>query len=83
MPRTAQRIQGTAPFVIRYPFLMKLTRRQLAAALVIPAAAAPAQTQPAAADEVEAARGRLKSNAAEIAKVALPMSTEPAFNFKA
>jgi hypothetical protein len=62
---------------------MKLTRRKLAAALLAPAAAAPAQTPPAPRDEVEAARARLKSNGEALAKVELPMSTEPAFRFEA
>ena len=60
---------------------MQLTRRKLAAALVAPAAAA--QTQPAAVDEVQAARDRIKANADALAKVELPMATEPAFQFKA
>jgi hypothetical protein len=62
---------------------MKLRRRDLAAALLAPAAAAQPQTQPPPRDEVEAARARLKTNAATIAKVEVPMSTEPAFSFKA
>jgi hypothetical protein len=60
---------------------MKLTRRKLAAALLAPAAAA--QQQPPPADDLAAARARLKANADAIAKVEVPMSTEPAFSFKA
>jgi hypothetical protein len=61
---------------------MKLTRRKLAAALLAPAAAQ-AQTQTPPRDEVEAARTRLKANAEAIAKLEVPMSTEPAFRFEA
>lgn len=53
----------------------------LAAAAAIPQAAAP-QTPPADAD-LDSARELLKSNAQQIAKVQLPMATEPAFHFKA
>jgi hypothetical protein len=63
--------------------LMKITRRKLAAALLAPAAAEPGQAQTAPADEVEAARARVKANAEAVAKVELPMSTEPAFHFEA
>ena len=59
---------------------MKLTRRKLPAALLAPAAAA--QTTPSS-DPVQAARDRTKANAEAVAKVNLPMSTEPAFQFKA
>ena len=73
---------------------MKVTRRQLAAALVstqlaaTPLAAAPAQApQPAPAqppaDDLQAARDRLQSNARALAAVPVPMSTEPAVVFKA
>ena len=59
---------------------MQLTRRKLALALLAPAATA--QT-PAAVDELQAARDRIKTNAEIISKVELPMSTEPAFHFEA
>jgi hypothetical protein len=59
---------------------MQLTRRKLALALLAPAATA--QT-PARVDEVQAARDRIKTNSGLISKVELPMSTEPAFQFKA
>ena len=65
-----------------YPFLMKLTRRKLAVALLAPAAAQAQQTTPAS-NDVEAARARLKANADTVAKVDVPMSTEPAFRFEA
>ena len=64
---------------------MKLTRRQVAATIAalasVPTQAAP-QT-PGATDDLTAARDRLKNNAGALASVALPMSTEPAFQFKA
>jgi hypothetical protein len=62
---------------------MQLTRRKLAAALLAPAAAAQAQTQPVAADEVAAARARLKANSEALAKIEVPMAVEPAVTFKA
>jgi hypothetical protein len=64
---------------------MKLTRRQLAAA-ISGAAIAQAQTpQPSAAppDELQAARGRLKANSDLLAQQDVPAATEPAFRFQA
>jgi hypothetical protein len=64
---------------------MKLTRRKLATVLVSAAAMAapqPAPT-PAAADDLTAARDRLHANAKALANTAIPMATEPAFQFKA
>jgi hypothetical protein len=63
---------------------MKLTRRQLAAAVV--SATAMAQTRPApanASDELQAARDRLKASSQALAQLQIPMATEPAFQFKA
>ena len=63
---------------------MKLTRRQLAAAVV--AATARAQTQPrpdTPADRLQTARDRIKANGDTLAKQQVPMATEPAFQFKA
>ncbi len=60
---------------------MKLTRRELASALA-PAAALAAQA-PAPTDELQAARLRLKAAADALARQELPMTTEPAFQFKA
>lgn len=74
---------------------MKLTRRQVAAAIAAvgasagagagvvprPALAAP-QTQPPP-DDLTAARDRLKANVNALSSVQLPMSTEPAVQFKA
>jgi hypothetical protein len=58
----------------------------LAAAVVVPQAAIPqasgSQTPPPDAD-LNSAREQLKSNAQQVAKVKLPMPTEPAFHFKA
>ena len=59
---------------------MKLTRRELATVLA-PAAVA-AQSAPPA-DELKTARDRLKAAADILARQEVPMSTEPAFQFKA
>ena len=63
---------------------MKITRRKLAAA-VAASAAAPllAQTPAPSADELQAARDRLKANSDTLAKQAVPMALEPAFVFRA
>lgn len=61
---------------------MKITRRTLAAAvLAAPAAAQPAPAAPE--EELKAARENLRRNAQALAKVKLPVETEPAFQFKA
>jgi hypothetical protein len=52
----------------------------LAAAAVAPQAGV---SQSAADADLESARELLRTNVAQIAKVKLPMSTEPAFHFKA
>ena len=64
---------------------MKLTRRKLAATLVSAAALSAQQTPPAPAapDDLQTARDRLKANAAALATTPFPMATEPAFQFKA
>jgi hypothetical protein len=65
---------------------MQLTRRQLAMALTVgPAAAAlPAgAAEQSAADELAAARQRVKANGDAMAAIAVPMALEPAFQFKA
>jgi hypothetical protein len=64
---------------------MKLTRRELAAAV---SASAMAQAQPAPqaalpADELQMARERLKATGDALAREQVPMATEPAFQFKA
>ena len=64
---------------------MKVTRRQLAAALAA-AAAAPSQTpapQTAPADLLKTARDRMKAAADALAKEQIPMATEPAVVFHA
>ena len=65
---------------------MKLTRRKLATVLASAtvAAAQPPQPQPAPADDLlKTALDRLRANAAALATPAIPMATEPAFQFKA
>jgi hypothetical protein len=63
---------------------MKLTRRELAAA--VSATAVAAQTEPRAAnpvDQLQIARDRIKANGDLLAQQRIPMATEPAFQFKA
>ena len=61
---------------------MKLTRRALVANVL--AAPAIAQTPPATAeDELQSARESLRRNVEALAKVKVPVETEPAFQFKA
>lgn len=61
---------------------MKLTRRALATAVLAPVALAQTPA-PAEEDLLKAARDRIKANGDTLAKVEIPMSTEPAFQFKA
>jgi hypothetical protein len=58
---------------------MKLTRRELAAAALAPAALP--QSPPAG--ELEAARENLRRSAEALDKFDLPMETEPDFQFRA
>jgi hypothetical protein len=55
--------------------------------MLVVAAVAPrdgrSQTAPPADADLESARELLRTNVAQIAKVKLPMATEPAFHFKA
>ncbi len=63
----------------------RLTRRQLAT-LLTPAAAlaqTPAQAPVAPADELKAARDRVRANGERLGRETVPMATEPAFQFKA
>ncbi len=61
---------------------MKVTRRKLfAAPLAVPAIAQTAPATPE--DEIQAARESLRRNADALAKVKVPVETEPAFLFKA
>jgi hypothetical protein len=65
---------------------MKLTRRQLASgapAILWPAALEAQPAAPSPDVELTAARERLKSNADALRAAAVPMDTEPAFQFKA
>jgi hypothetical protein len=63
---------------------MDISRRQLAG-LVLAGTTAAAQTPPAQPPDnsVDAARARQRASAQAIARVPLPISTEPAFQFKA
>ncbi|HEX3878740.1 MAG TPA: hypothetical protein VHW24_17250 [Bryobacteraceae bacterium] len=61
---------------------MKITRRRLAVALAAPALSAQT-TPPQSADPMEAAKARIKANTEALAKQSVPMSTEPAFSFRA
>lgn len=60
---------------------MKLTRRKLALALVSPAVAA-AQTPPPPEDEVKTAADQLRAAAVALGEREIPISTEPAFQFR-
>jgi hypothetical protein len=63
---------------------MKVTRRSLArilAAATVPQTARP-QEQPVN-EDLKSARDEMRANTEQIAKVKLPIATEPAFHFKA
>ena len=60
-----------------------MRRRDLAWLLLAGAAPDGAIAQTTAAEDYSAARERVKSNGAELAKFKIPMATEPAFAFKA
>jgi hypothetical protein len=66
---------------------MKVTRRKLAAALAGSAVVAATQAQPQAVESndelLKAARERIRNNSELLARQEVPMSTEPAFQFKA
>jgi len=63
---------------------MKLTRRELAAALASATALAQTPAQPASPDALlQAARDQVKANVAALQQMDVPMTTEPAFSFKA
>jgi len=65
---------------------MRLTRRKLALALVAARemASRPAPQPPSSSDDdLKARRDLMRANAAAVAKVEIPMATEPAFQFKA
>lgn len=63
---------------------MKLTRRELAAALASTVAAAQSSPPPSTPqEELKAAQDRNRNAAEALAKMPVPMATEPAFQFKA
>jgi hypothetical protein len=65
---------------------MKFTRRQLAAALSTSAvllAQAPAPLPSNPDEELKAVKDTIRQNSEQLAKVDLPMATEPAVHFKA
>ena len=63
---------------------MKLTRRELAAALTSAAALAQAPAPPVSPEaELQSARDQVKAIAQTLAQQDVPMSTEPAFAFQA
>ena len=63
---------------------MKLTQRKLAAVFVaLPGIGAIAQTPSPVEDLLKTARDRMQANAKAVADHPVPMSTEPAFQFKA
>jgi len=64
---------------------MKLTRRELATAVTAAAAMAQTPPRPPATPEAElqAARDQVKAMGTRLAGQAVPMTTEPAFSFKA
>ncbi len=62
---------------------MKVTRRSLAGMLAAVAVPQAAEAQAESNQDLESAREQMKKNAELIAKVKLPMATEPACHFKA
>ena len=63
---------------------MKITRRKLALAALGSAAVVGAAQAPAQAEDLNAAaKEQLRQNSEALAKADLPMSVEPAFQFKA
>jgi hypothetical protein len=63
---------------------MKVTRRSLAQMLAVAAVPRTASSQePPVNEDLNSAREQMRTNIQQIAKVKLPMATEPAFHFKA
>jgi len=64
---------------------MDVTRRTLATLFAAAVAAPGAEAAPQASesDDDKAARELMRNNAQQLAKVSLPMATEPAFRFRA
>jgi hypothetical protein len=78
LKRTTQRVNDNG--------CMKVTRRSLAQMFAVAAVAqqdAVSQNAPPADADLDSARELLRANLAQIAKVKLPMATEPACHFKA
>jgi hypothetical protein len=61
---------------------MNVTRRTLAKIVAAAAVPVSATAQSDADEETRSAHDALKNNATQIAKVEIPMATEPAFRFK-
>jgi hypothetical protein len=61
----------------------KWTRRKLAGAVLGAAAVNAVAQTPSREDDLKAARDRLKAVGDALARQSVPMSTEPAFQFKA
>jgi hypothetical protein len=62
---------------------MNVTRRTLAKIVAAAAVPVSATAQSDADEEIRSAHDALRNNAAQIAKVDVPMATEPPFHFKA
>jgi hypothetical protein len=62
---------------------MDISRRQLAGVILASTAAAQAPPKPQPDTEIDTARLRQRAAAQAIARIMLPMTTEPAFQFKA
>jgi hypothetical protein len=63
---------------------MKVTRRSLAQMLAVAAVPQTGSSQePPSNEDLTSARDQMRTNIQQIAKVKLPMATEPAFHFKA
>jgi heat shock protein HslJ len=65
---------------------MKLTRRQMVAiapAAFVPGAQAQSPGAATPAEELKAAQARQKANSEALAKIGVPIETEPAFQFRA
>ncbi len=64
--------------------MKRITRRNLVAlAAALPAAAQQPPAAPTSDDDLKTARQGYRNNAEQLAKVKLPMATEPATRFKA
>jgi hypothetical protein len=66
---------------MKLPVSVRISRRQLAAAVLAPAPML-GQATPAPADELAAARQRIQINADQLRKFKIPIATEPSFTFR-